>query len=249
MTTGSNNQPSTKLHNEATGTTGPDSQASTRGAQPGDLARRVAHRRAELGLSFEELARRAGVDPGYLRYFERSPDARVSAGTLLLLALALETTPIVLQGGNVNRPPGSGRPGPHPILEALTHEQCHAPLSAGGIGRVVYATVRGPVAVPVNFQLDNGAIVISTNLNKAVMLEANAVVGFEVDRVDEAMSEGWSVLVTGVAHRVDDPDECVRLAALGLEPWAGGNCHVLMKITLREMTGRVIVHHPHPEDD
>ena len=29
-----------------------------------DLARRIAHRRSELGLSREELARRAEMDPG-----------------------------------------------------------------------------------------------------------------------------------------------------------------------------------------
>jgi len=61
-----------------------------------DLARRVRHRRTELGLSVEELAKRAGIDPGYLRYFEMSPQATLSAGTLQLMALALDTTPLVL---------------------------------------------------------------------------------------------------------------------------------------------------------
>ena len=59
----------------------------------GDLARRVAHRRNELGKSIEEVAETTGVDPAYLRYFEASPDARLSAGTMILLAMALETSP------------------------------------------------------------------------------------------------------------------------------------------------------------
>ncbi len=63
---------------------------------------------------------------------------------------------------------------------------------------------------------------------------------FEIDRVDESMSEGWSVLVTGAARRVDDPEEVVALAGLGLEPWAGGPRHALVRIHPDEMTGRVI---------
>ena len=58
-----------------------------------DLAQRIVTRRDELGLSVDELAAKAGVDPGYLAYFERTPDAGLSGGTLLLIALALDTTP------------------------------------------------------------------------------------------------------------------------------------------------------------
>ena len=52
----------------------------------GDMARRVARRREELGLTLEELAGKTGIDPGYLRYFENHADARLSAGSTLLLA-------------------------------------------------------------------------------------------------------------------------------------------------------------------
>jgi hypothetical protein len=68
------------------------------------------------------------------------------------------------------------------------------------------------------------------------------MIGFEIDRVDEAVSEGWSVLVSGQARRVDDPEEVVRLSSLDLEPWAGGTRHVLVKIAPVTVTGRVIVH-------
>ncbi|HVA09516.1 MAG TPA: pyridoxamine 5'-phosphate oxidase family protein [Acidimicrobiales bacterium] len=209
---------------------------------PGDLARRVAHRRVELGLSVEEVASRAGIDPGYLRYFENSPSAGLSAGTMLLLALALDTTPTALLGAGFDRPPGRGRAGRHPVLETLTREQCETHLSVGGVGRVVYATKRGPVAIPVNFEFTEGEVIVSTDNAKATALEGEDVVGFEIDRVDEAVSEGWSVLVTGRARRIDDPDECLRLASLDLEAWAGGARHTLVGIRPSEITGRVIVH-------
>jgi transcriptional regulator with XRE-family HTH domain len=216
---------------------------------PGDLARRIIYRQNELGISTEDLAQRAGIDPTYLKYFEKSADARLSAGTLNLIAFTLDTSPLALQGGDFERPMAQGRAGRHPSLEALTEEHCEAHLAAGGVGRVVYSTERGPVALPVNFEFTDGYIVLSTDLAKAHYLEQQTVVGFEIDRVDEAMSEGWSVLVSGQARRVDDPDEVLRLSSLDLEPWAGGPRHALVKITPVTITGRVIVHNAMMDED
>jgi nitroimidazol reductase NimA-like FMN-containing flavoprotein (pyridoxamine 5'-phosphate oxidase superfamily) len=214
----------------------------------GDMSRRAARRRAELGLSIEEVASKAGIDPGYLRYFEENADARLSTGSTLLLALALETTPAMLRGQQMDVALGRGRAGVHPELDSLTPEQCERHLEAGGIGRVVYSLDRGPVAVPVNFEYVDGRVIISTDLIKANVLEELGIVGFEIDRVDDVLSEGWSVLVTGTARRVDDPDEIVALSSLDLESWAGGDRHALVVIAPKEITGRVIVHRVDPEE-
>jgi hypothetical protein len=200
-------------------------------------------------MSIDELAKRAGIDPGYLRYFEQSPDALLSAGALLLMSVALDTTPTKLLGGNMDRPLGQGRAGPHPVLEALTEEQCRAHLAAGGIGRIVMMAGRGPVAVPVNFEFANGEIVFSTDESKARRVGIEHFVGFEIDRVDQATSEGWSVLVTGRGRRITDHDEYQRLASLDLEAWAGGERHTLVAIAPDTVTGRVIVHQSPPELD
>jgi nitroimidazol reductase NimA-like FMN-containing flavoprotein (pyridoxamine 5'-phosphate oxidase superfamily) len=214
-----------------------------------DLARRVVHRRTELGLSVDELAAAAGVDPVYLRYFEGSPSATLSAGTLQLIALALKTTPIALLGGEVDRPPGHGRAGRHPVLEALTREHCEAHLAVGGVGRIVYMAGRGPVALPVNFEFTEGEIVFCTNASKAAVIGADAAVGFEVDRVDDAVSEGWSVLVSGRGRTITDPQEMARLSSLDLVTWAGGERSSLVVIRPDEITGRVIVHQSDPDED
>ena len=92
-------------------------------------------------------------------------------------------------------------------------------------------------------------MIVSTTVAQAEDLESRERVSFEIDRVDEVMSEGWSVLVTGEARRVDDPDEVVALAGLGLTPWAGGPRHVLVRIRPDEVTGRVIVQGATPDDD
>jgi hypothetical protein len=213
------------------------------------LARRIAARRKEQGISVAELATAAGIDPGYLAYFERSADANLSGGTLLLIALALDTSPRELLGGTSAEPLGRGRARPHASLNELTREQCQTHLSANGVGRVVYTTPRGPVALPVNYEFTEGQVVFSTDDAKAATLAAAERVGFEVDRVDDVLSEGWSVLVTGSCRRVEDPDEMQRLASLGLEPWAGGDRHELMAISPTETTGRVIVHEFPPDED
>ncbi len=210
-----------------------------RGMRVGDLARRVTHRRTELGLSSEELAKRAGIDAWFLAYFEQSADTSLSGGSLLRLAVALDTTPFALEGGQVDCPTGPGRAGPHPVLESLNVEQCHEHLAAGGIGRIVLSTGSGPVAFPVNFVFTDGAVVLRTS--DAMTARVSGVVAFEVDRVDEAMSEGWSVLVRGHAHLIEDPEERAVAARLDVEPWAGGPRLNVISIEPFEITGRVIV--------
>jgi nitroimidazol reductase NimA-like FMN-containing flavoprotein (pyridoxamine 5'-phosphate oxidase superfamily) len=209
------------------------------GRHVGDLARRVTHRRNELGLSTEELARRAGVDAWFLAYFEQSSDTTLSAGALLRLAVALETTPFTLEGGQVDRPPGEGRAGANPVLENLSGQQCRDHLAAGGIGRIVLSTSAGPVAYPVNFVFAEGVVIFRTS--DAMTDSISGIVAFEVDHIDEAMSEGWSVLVRGHARRIEDPEERQALALLDLDPWAGGARLNLIGIEPFEVTGRVIV--------
>ncbi len=200
-------------------------------------------------MSVEELASRSGIDPEYLRYFERSSDATLSAGAMLLMAHALDTSPLVLLGGEVDRPPGRGRAGRHPVLEELTQEQCEVHLANGGVGRLLLVSGRGPMAVPVNFEFTDGEVVISTDESKAKRIDTEHFVGFETDRVDEALSEGWSVLVTGRGRRITDPEEYQRFASLDLETWADGDRHTLVGIKADRVTGRVIVHHAEPDQD
>jgi len=217
-----------------------DQPADVPADHTGDLARRVARRRTQLGRSIEEVASKAGIDPGYLRYFEASTGGHLSTGTMLLLALALESTPEELYGGRVDRPTGRGRAGRHPELTELTSEQCEAHLRAGGVGRLVFVSPRGTVAHPMNYVVSQGDVIVSTTAEQAEHFVGQVRVSFQIDRVDESMSEGWSVLVTGPTRPVDDPDEVVELVALGLVPWAGGERHTLIRIHPDEVTGRLI---------
>ncbi len=145
---------------------------------PGDVGRRVALCRKNLGMTRDKLAARAGMAPAYVAYLEERP-AQVSPGALLRLAAALDTTAAELLGEGLDLPPGRGARAPHPVLEVLTAADCTELLAGGGIGRVVLADVPGPIALPVNFALLDGDIVFRTSSDSPLATAEGAQVGFE----------------------------------------------------------------------
>lgn len=209
-------------------------------ARASDLGRRIGYRRRELGLSREQVADRAGVDADYLDYLERSPAAAIPLGSLFRLASALETTVEALLGGEIDRPPGPGLAGPRPLLEELDRAECEAHIAAGGVGRFVFLAGEGPIAVPVNFRFIDGDVVFRTRAEGVIAAARGTRVSFEVDHIDEAMSEGWSVLIGGRAQLIDDPIELERIAAAGIEPWTGGPREAVIRIKTETISGRRI---------
>ncbi|MFC8358554.1 DUF1918 domain-containing protein [Streptomyces griseorubiginosus] len=210
------------------------------GPNPGDIGRRVAAVRERQGLSRHETARRAAMAPDYLAYLEERP-ADPSLATLIRLASALGTSVAALRGGGVDRPPGQGHALLHPELRELGPDECRALLSTHGVGRVAVSTPDGPAVVPVNYEVTDDAIVYRTTPDSVPAAAVGAEVAFEVDHVDEAMSQGWSVLLVGPARVVTEPDVVRRLAAQAhTEPWAGGKREMWVSIRPKRLTGRRI---------
>ena len=207
----------------------------------GDLGRRVAERRQELGLSPEVVADRADMDPSYVRALEKSPSPQLSRSALLRLAEALETTADAVTGGGTQAPPGRTKPSKRPVFDGLGRDECKALIDSGGVGRVVFSEPRGPVALPVNFRMLDGDVVFRTTALAALTsCLGKGKVSFEVDHLDEGLTEGWSVLISGEGHVVVDPVECQRAQELGVAPWAGGERNDYVRIVPRELTGRRI---------
>ncbi|MFF5343469.1 pyridoxamine 5'-phosphate oxidase family protein [Streptomyces althioticus] len=208
---------------------------------PGDIGRRVAEVRRRRGLSREETARRARISPQYLAYLEEQPSDPTTA-TLFALSAALGTTAGSLRGGGVDRPPGQGHALLHPRLNDLGQEECRRLLSTHGVGRVAVTAPDGrPAVVPVNYEVVDDAIVFRTRPGSVPAAAAGNEVAFEVDHVDEAMSQGWSVLAVGPATTVTEPDavrELVRRAHT--ETWAGGTRDVWVSIRPTHFTGKRI---------
>jgi nitroimidazol reductase NimA-like FMN-containing flavoprotein (pyridoxamine 5'-phosphate oxidase superfamily) len=211
------------------------------GAPVGDLGRRLVARRTRLGLTRAETAERAGVAPSYLRYLEEQPGAAPGSGLLVRLAEVLETTVSELTGGDTDLPPGPGRAGRAPEFTELGPRECGELLSTHGVGRLAVSTESGPVIVPVNYSVVDGAVVFRTGAGTTPSLAAGHQVAFEVDRIDDAFSRGWSVLVRGRARTVTDPDERSRLDAEAYStPWTGGPRDLWVRIAPDTVTGRRI---------
>jgi len=219
---------------------------SARSAEPpsaggsGDLGKRVSRRRQDLKLSRRQLAELAGMSVPYLQYLETQP-ARPTQAALGQLAAALQTTPETLLGVGTSQPPGQAGPSDHPVLQTLTAAECYELLSPGGVGRVAFTAAGGPVILPVNYAMAGRTVIFRTAPDTLLAGYLDGPAGFEVDRLDEALSQGWSVLVTGRAVRVTSEVEVRHLEHhADVRPWAGGARDIYVRIIPRQITGRRI---------
>ncbi len=211
----------------------------------GDFGRRIGYHRDRLGLSLEQVADRANMSAGYIQYLENHLDMP-DRGTVTRLAAALETTVQDLLGGGRDRPPGPGPAAANPVLEVLDPEECLRLVAPGGIGRVAFNGPEGPTVLPVNYKLHNGAIVFRTAYGgpmdqdlRTGVAGVEIKIGFQVDRIDEAQREGWSVLIQGPAHH-EPQDEVEKVTQPNVTPWAGGERQLYIRIVPHQLTGRRI---------
>ncbi|WP_063774146.1 helix-turn-helix domain-containing protein [Streptacidiphilus rugosus] len=220
----------------ASGTPAPRPRGGAR-RNPGDLGRRVARRRRELGLGIDELARRAAMTPGFVDWIETRP-AELSPGELTRLAAALETSRVELLGGDRDVAPGRAGPDRRTRMVDLTEEECHGRLGRRGIGRVVFQMGGALIVRPVNYRVTDGVVLFRSETVGALAEAVGRRVVLEVDHLDDVMAEGWSVLVTGVAE--EDRRDVDRPGADEKEPqpWAEGPRDLLVRIHPVRITGR-----------
>jgi|HubBroStandDraft_2_1064218.scaffolds.fasta_scaffold188143_1 transcriptional regulator with XRE-family HTH domain len=208
-----------------------------------DLGRRIAEQRERAGLTVSQAAERAGMAPGYLAYLESSAAPYPTQATLARLAAAFGAPKDALSGADLNLAPGAQRSAAsHPVLEALTTQQCREHLAGGGVGRFLFDEPhRGPVAIPVNYRMDGHDVVFRTGRQTSL---ADALgrqqVSFDVDHFDDTLSEGWSVLLSGSARIIADPEELKHAETLGIQPWAGGERDLYVRMSASQITGRRI---------
>jgi len=134
-----------------------------------------------------------------------------------------------------------GRPADGRVLRAISPAECLDLLEPGGIGRVGFTAEDGVIMLPVNFAVCGNAIIFRTAPDTLLALHANDHLSFEADHFDEALKEGWSVLVLGHAHQVTDEREVQHLEdGTGLQPWAPGARDVYVRIAPTQISGRSI---------
>jgi uncharacterized protein len=114
-------------------------------------------------------------------------------------------------------------------------------LTDAPVGRIVYSDHALPAVQPVNFVVDDEAVVFrageGSRLARAV---ENAVVAFEADEYDPAAGTGWSVAVIGKCVTVSEPGDVERLSRRVPPHWAPIAPGRFVRISIAELSGRQI---------
>lgn len=134
----------------------------------------------------------------------------------------------------------------------LTAGECWQLLASVSIGRVVFTHRAMPAIRPVNHFIDGRTIIIRTHDGAAIASRAmeqsadsegrpaGSVVCYEADDLDPVRHTGWSVIATGFARLVTDPDDIARYAAV-TEPWIAGEMNQVVAIEPQFITGLRLV--------
>jgi len=140
--------------------------------------------------------------------------------------------------------PSEGKDLPIEMLD-LPREECLRLLASHSFGRLAVSMgEKAPVLRPVNYLFDepSQSVVFRTAVGSgfhALLRSAEAT--FEIDGIEEHARTGWSVIMSGVADEVTDPNEISRLDALDLDSWAPGHRAHWMRIRALTASGRRIV--------
>lgn len=110
-------------------------------------------------------------------------------------------------------------------------------------GRIVFTERALPAIRPVNHVYNGQDIIIRTHEGAALTNSAatpaprlGVVVAYEADQLDLRTRVGWSVVVTGYAKVLADPDEVEQYMKM-VQPWVEGSMDVVVRITPDLVTG------------
>ena len=129
------------------------------------------------------------------------------------------------------------------VVEALSEAESMELLATGGVGRLVYTSRYGPMALPVEYMVYEGSVVVrawvaSTEEDlRTGIAHAEYVVAVEADQVDPEAREGWFVLVRGAAHHLDTEVERAPISDAGLAPWTEGEPEHFIRVNPTSIWG------------
>lgn len=130
-------------------------------------------------------------------------------------------------------------------IEDLDEDECLRLIAPGGVGRIAYTSRRFGLAVlPVNYRLHDGAIVFRTAEHgpldqdlRTGIADAEYKVSFEIDDIDLAGRQGWSVLIQGPAHHVSESERAAG-GQPDIDTWPPGDRELFIRIVPSRVTGR-----------
>jgi uncharacterized protein len=131
-------------------------------------------------------------------------------------------------------------------VETMNEEDCWNLLARNELGRLAVAVSGEPEIFPVNYVVDGPAVLFRTAPgSKLAELTVNPRVAFEVDEYDETF--GASVVLKGVARRLELQREIDEADALPLTPWIPTLKYRWVRIAPASITGRRFARGPEPD--
>ena len=129
-----------------------------------------------------------------------------------------------------------------PATTILGEDDCWQLLAVAEVGRLAVSVHNVPEIFPVNFVIDNRTVVFRTAAGtKLAALAGSGRVAFEVDGLDAATGEAWSVVVHGTAEAVERLNDIYAAHELPLFPWETSPKPVFVRIEPARVTGRRFV--------
>lgn len=215
--------------------------ASEMSTLPSDLGRRVRFWRERSKMTREKLAEKAGMSVEYLEYLETQSTGEPSVSAIARTAAVLGISVAELLGGSVERAPGGAPAVRQPHLVVLEPDRSWALLGNSGVGRIVFNSADGPVALPVNYAVSGRDILLRTCEDTVIArIDTSERVSFEADRIDDAMSKGWSVVVQATCEQLGADCKMDETFGMLVDPWAGGRRQHWVRLRARSIAGRAV---------
>jgi nitroimidazol reductase NimA-like FMN-containing flavoprotein (pyridoxamine 5'-phosphate oxidase superfamily) len=133
-------------------------------------------------------------------------------------------------------------------LEVIDLEACLQHLRSERVGRLAIVVDEAPIVLPVNYRLVEtlGLTWIALRTRPGNVLDQPGTkVAFEIDGTDVAHRRGWSVLVRGTLHHIDDEAAEFR-QRFDAQPWMQSEREAWLVIEPFAITGREL--HPAEPD-
>lgn len=124
-------------------------------------------------------------------------------------------------------------------MAELDRDEALALLASVSLGRIVFTRDALPAIRPVNHAVVDGHLVVRTHEGAALAAATDGpgtVVAYEADSIDPDTHLGWSVVVTGFARLVSDPDQLARYQKL-VAPWISRTMEHAVLIQLDMVNG------------
>ena len=117
-------------------------------------------------------------------------------------------------------------------LGTVTRGEALALLADVSLGRIVFTENAMPAIRPASHLVEDGVIIARSHDGSEVVPAGSGretVVAYQADNIDLRSHAGWSVVVTGPATPVVDPDQIAGYVA-ALPRWTEGGAEQLIRI-------------------